>query len=527
MASEGRRNIVLTGFMGTGKTVVGRIVAERLSRRFVDMDAVVASRLGMSVAEVFARLGEPFFRYEEGRLCRELAAQEGLVIATGGGALLDPANREALSRSGVLICLNARPDALLARLEGDQMRPLLAQGDREQRVKELLAQRKRYYDEIPHQLDTSELSPEAVAECVIAIAGNAEGVQERVLGVHYPGGFYPVFITEGGLRSLGLYLRSRGLGPSVAIICDETVGAVWADTVWQSLTGAGHAPHLLVFPAGEQSKTLSTVVSLVEGMVRAGLGRDACAVALGGGVVGDTAGLAAGLYMRGIPLVQAPTTVLAAVDSCIGGKVAVDLPAGKNLIGLFKQPAAVVIDVASLQTLQEAERRAGLAEVVKHGLIGDPALFAMMEEGAPDLTTVVERSLRVKIRIVEDDPFELGTRMHLNLGHTFAHAFEKLSGYQLRHGEAVAQGLVCATRLAANRKLCSPDLVSRVVLCLRRLGLPVGPVPFEPDDVLRAMQLDKKRREGKLRFVVPLEVGHVTVISDVADSEVRAALAEG
>jgi len=146
MASEGRRNIVLTGFMGTGKTVVGRIVAERLSRRFVDMDAVVASRLGMSVAEVFARLGEPFFRYEEGRLCRELAAQEGLVIATGGGALLDPANREALSRSGVLICLNARPDALLARLEGDQMRPLLAQGDREQRVKELLAQRKRHYD---------------------------------------------------------------------------------------------------------------------------------------------------------------------------------------------------------------------------------------------------------------------------------------------------------------------------------------------------------------------------------------------
>ncbi|NPV07157.1 MAG: 3-dehydroquinate synthase [Anaerolineae bacterium] len=527
MSRDLARNLVLTGFMGSGKTEVGRAVAEHLGRRFVDMDEVLARRLGMSVPDIFRRLGEPFFRAEESRLARELADERELVIATGGGTLVDRGNREALGATGLLVRLTASPEALWERVSGTRGRPMLEAGDRRGRMEELLQQREPAYREIPHQVDTTGLAVEQVVARVVDIAANAEHTGERALGVHYPGGFYPVFVTRGGLKAAGLYLRSRGLVGRVAVIGDDTVVDLWGETLVRGLAERGLDATVLRFPAGERSKTLATVESLVTDMVEAGLGRDCIVIALGGGVVGDTAGLVAALYMRGVPLVQVPTTLLAAFDSSVGGKVAVDLPAGKNLVGAFKQPDLVLVDAECMETLPNEERRAGLAEAVKHGVIADPELFRRLETGQYDLLEVIERSIRVKVGVVEEDPYEQGRRAVLNLGHTFGHAYEKLSDFRLRHGEAVAIGMVLAARLARHRGLTAPDLEERLVACLQTTGLPVKPPPYVPDAVLGAMQADKKRRAGRLRFVLPLALGDVRVYDDVTEEELRAVLPAG
>ena len=524
MSQPQERNVVLTGFMGTGKTEVGRAVAQALGRRFVDMDEVLAQRLGMSVPEVFRHLGEPFFRAEESRLVRELAGQRGLVIATGGGALVNAANRRAMAETSLLIRLNASPDALWQRLSGTDGRPMLEAQDRQARMTELLRLREPAYQEIPHQVDTSDLTIEQVAARVGQIVANAERVRERALGVRHPSGFYPIFVTRGGLAATGLYLRSRGLTGPVAVICDDTVRGLWGETAAAGLAAEGLPATVLSFPAGERSKTLATVERLVSDMVAAGLGRDCTVLALGGGVVGDTAGLVAALYMRGVSFVQVPTTLLAAFDSSVGGKVAVDLPAGKNLVGAFKQPDLVLVDALCMETLPEEERRAGLAEAVKHGVIADPELFALLAEGQYDLAEVIERSIRVKIAVVEEDPYERGRRAVLNLGHTFGHAFEKLSDFRLRHGEVVAIGMVLAARLSARRGLATPALVERLEACLRTLGLPVRPPAQAPDEVIQAMQADKKRQAGRLRFVLPVAMGDVRVYDDVSEDELRAVL---
>ncbi len=521
---EDRRNIVLTGFMGCGKTVVGRLAAERLSRPFVDMDEVIAQRLGMPVKDVFRRLGEPFFRREEAALCRELAERRGLVIATGGGALVDRGNRESLGRGAVAIRLAASPEALWERVEHAQDRPLLATRDRRAGMEELLARREAAYLEVPHQVNTTGRSLDEVADLVIGIAENAERVGERWIGVHHPGGFYPVFITRGGLASTGIYLGTRGLQGSPVVITDDAVGPLWGEMVGQSVPTEGPPAQTLAFPHGERHKTLDTVQDLVAGMIAAGFGRDTTVIALGGGVVGDTAGLVAALYMRGVPLVQLPTTLLAAFDSSVGGKVAVDLPAGKNLVGAFKQPELVLIDVEAMGTLPEEERRSGLAEAVKHGLIADPVLFEMLRKGSYDLAEVVERSVRVKAEVVEVDPYEHGRRAVLNLGHTFGHAFEKLSHFRLRHGEGVAIGMVLACRLAAHRGLCLPSLVEEVSACLRQLGLPTEPPDYPAAAVIEAMQSDKKKRGGQLRFVLPVAMGDVRVYDDISGEELESLL---
>ena len=304
-------------------------------------------------------------------------------------------------------------------------------------------------------------------------------------------------------------------------------------------------------PDGEAHKTLGTAAGLYDAFVAAGLDRRSPVIALGGGVVGDVAGFAAASYLRGVPFVQVPTSLLAMVDASVGGKTGVDLPQGKNLVGAFKQPALVAIDPETLKTLPSDEFRSGLAEVVKAGMIGDPALFAAMEgrrgevsspapTSAPTATggntptggvspplrlpDLIARAVQVKVAVVQEDPFEQGRRAVLNLGHTFGHAFETLSGYRLRHGEAVSIGLAGATRLAARLELCEPDLVGRVETLLGRLGLPIRAHGFASSQVLAAMGADKKRVGGRLRFVLPRAIGDVDLFGDVPDEAVLAVL---
>ncbi|MBM3189883.1 MAG: 3-dehydroquinate synthase, partial [Chloroflexi bacterium] len=517
-----KRNIVLTGFMGTGKSAVGRGVARRLGRAFVDMDEVIIQRAGMSIAEIFRQHGEETFRRHERALCEELSVQEGLVIATGGGALVDPHNRELMAASGYLICLDCEAEELFRRLEGDDSRPMLWDENPKQRLVELYRARRPAYAEISYHLDTTSRNPdETIAETIRLV--EASPVAWRVAT---PLGSYPVQLIAGGLAYLGDLLRAREVGANIALVTDEHVWPLYGQALLESLRHHRLVPTAVVLPPGERFKTLDSVRILYDRFAEAGLDRGAAVIALGGGVITDMAGFVAATFMRGVPLVMVPTTLLGMVDASIGGKVAVDHPKGKNLIGAFVQPLLVLLDPQTLETLPEIERRAGLAEVIKAGIIADRELFECLESGvaADELSWMVQRAIAVKIAVVEEDPYEQGRRAVLNLGHTFAHAFEVLAGYQLHHGLAVSIGLAAAAHLAEIRGLCAPQTRERIVATLRRHNLPTSYDAHPPDVVYRAMFADKKRCGAKLRFVLPREVGEVVIDGDVLEDQVLTAL---
>ena len=515
-------NLIITGFMGTGKTVVGQEIARRLGREFVDMDALVEAREGRTIANIFARQGEAHFRQLEAALCRELAARTGLVIATGGGALICDANREVLSASGPVVCLIASPDEILRRLEATKDRPLLDAPDRGVRIAALLAERADAYRRIPLQVDTTGLTLAQVVGQVMAVAGTSSRI---AIPVRTPGGEYRIHLGRGALAQVGALLREQKLNGRVALVTDPTVGHLYGASVTEGLKTAGFQVVTCTVPDGEAHKRLDTVRTLYDRFIEAELDRHGTVLALGGGVIGDMAGFAAATYLRGVPLVQFPTTLLAMVDASVGGKVAVDHPRGKNLIGAFKQPALVIADPDVLATLPATEFANGLAEIVKAGLIGDPALFEQIEAHGPSpLPWLIKRAIEVKVAIVEADPYERGRRAVLNLGHTFGHALELLSGYALRHGAGVSVGLAAATRLSAHMGLCDPGLVTRVEEVLAHLGLPISYQSHTPAQVWQAMATDKKRQGKRLRFVLPRAIGDVLLTDQVKQGDVLAVL---
>jgi shikimate kinase/3-dehydroquinate synthase len=508
-------NIVITGFMGVGKSEVGREVARRLRQEFVDMDALIEQRVGMTIPEIFAQRGEGFFRQQERELCQELATRHGLVIATGGGALIPDENRQALGANGLLVCLNCNVEEILRRLAQAEDRPLLDVADRREHIETLLAERREAYKRIPHQIDTTGLTVEEVAERVITLCDWKGAVVEKIV-VQTPTGSYEIHLGEGLLTRVGELAREQGLRGRVALVTNPTVGDLYASTVVESLQKASFEPIICQVPDGEVYKTLDSVRSLYDQFIEGGLDRYGAVLALGGGVIGDMAGFAAATYMRGVPLVQIPTTLLAMVDASIGGKVAVDHPKGKNLIGAFKQPALVLMDPLALATLDEAEMRSGWAEVIKAGVIGSPSLFECLEERREmSSLRVIAEAVRVKVAIMEEDPYESGRRAVLNLGHTFGHALEVLSGFTLRHGEAVSIGLTAATRTAIVLGLCDETVESRLTALLQRFGLPTRCEGYEPIEIWNAMATDKKRQGKKLRFVLPRVIGQVLVTDQV------------
>lgn len=534
-------NIVLTGFMGTGKSAVGQEVARQLGWRFVDMDDVIVERAGKPIPRIFAEDGEPAFRQIESQVCADLSAQKELVIATGGGALVNPENRRVMMRSGIVICLNADPDEILRRVSGNDDRPLLNVPDPRARVAELLAARRTAYQAIPWQIETTGLSVEEVAKRAIGLA------DVMTLPVHYPdstlsastgsaqaaskGGEYSIHIGDGILARVGDALRavwaSEGvsLGGRVAVVANTTVAPLYAEQVEDSLRAAGFEPFTYVIPDGEQHKRLDTVRLLYDQFLDGMLDRSSTVLALGGGVTGDVAGFAAASFMRGVRLAQVPTTLLAMTDASVGGKTGVDLPQGKNLVGAFKQPALVFIDLAVLETLPAEEVRAGMAEVIKHGVIGAPDLFAEMEaDQAPITASQLARSIQVKIGVVQEDPYERGRRAVLNLGHTVAHGLERLSGYAARHGEAVSIGMVAAARMAIEVGWADPALADRIEAVLVAWGLPVRCPPLDVDALWEAMGHDKKRQGRGLRWVLPRAIGEVEVTEDVLPQAVKSVL---
>lgn len=325
--------------------------------------------------------------------------------------------------------------------------------------------------------------------------------------------------------------------PVALIVTDSHLETSHAQTVRRSLLADGWGCEMAVLSPGETSKSLDVVTGVYDRLIGMHADRRTVIVAVGGGVVGDAAGFVAATYTRGLPFVQIPTTLLSAVDSSVGGKTGVNHPSAKNMIGAFYQPIGVLIDTATLQTLPDREYRAGLAEVVKYGVILDADFFQYLEDHVAEINArrpdavrnIVARSCRLKADVVERDEFEVsGLRAVLNYGHTFAHAFEALCGYgQLLHGEAVAIGMICASRLAERRGLIGNEITQRQVDLLTSLHLPVGlpaDVKLSTDDVISRMRLDKKTVAGQLRFVLPTRMGEVRTFADVPEADVRAIL---
>ncbi len=521
-------NLVLTGFMGTGKSTVGRAVARRLARPFVDMDAEIAACAGKSISKIFAEDGEPAFRALEAELCAELSERRGLVIATGGGALIDPTSRARMLATGTVVCLTGELETLLERTRADvEERPLLEGAAARARAVHLMTTRSAAYRAIPWQVDTTDKTIAEVADAVEALA------TARTLAVHYPGGAYPVHVGNSLRHRLGDALRAAGVpaGSQIAVVSNPTVAPLYAADATASLRNADLRPVVCSIPDGEEHKTLATVRALYAQFLDAGLDRSGTVLSLGGGVTGDVAGFAAATYMRGVRFGQAPTSLLAMVDASVGGKTGVDLPQGKNLVGAFKQPALVLIDPEVLRTLEPAEFRSGMAEVLKHGVLADADLFEALAPGPEGDDTPrtlsaarLVQALRVKIDVVEADPYEGGQRATLNLGHTVGHALERLSGYELRHGEAVACGLVAAARLAETLGYAEPGLAKRIAAALANWALPTKIPAYSLPTILEAMTHDKKKQQGRLRWILPTRIGEVKIVDDVSLDAVEAVL---
>ena len=523
-------NLIIYGPPGVGKTTVGQALAQKLGREFVDSDPLIEARAGLTLSEIFAQKGEAEFRRIESEVCAELGARNHWVIAPGGGALLNPINRAALERQGVIVCLRAPLETLLSRMPNTD-RPLLA-GAPATKLQSLLAARQTLYDSFALQIDTHQKTIEQV---VIEIENQ---MRPHRLEVAAPGLKHSILLGYGLLDSLPDILKREGIDGPTILVTDENIAAKLSVTSYQS--------PVVTLPAGEQYKTLDSIKTLYDAFLKHGLDRTGCVIALGGGVIGDMTGFAAATFMRGVRWVNVPTTLLAMVDASLGGKTGVDLPQGKNLVGAFYPPSIVISDPLVLRTLPQAEYAAGLAEVIKHGIIDDAELFAELERSpkSPDFGSIsgdigllkrerspkspdfgslsgdigfLKRAIEVKVRVVNEDPFEKGRRATLNLGHTIGHGVEAASEFRLRHGEAVAIGLVAESQLAERLGLAEGGLTDRIVRALQAAGLPVNCPGLNPVRIQTLMSRDKKKSGGKLKFALPKRIGEVVWGVEVAD----------
>lgn len=514
-----RQTLFLYGPPGSGKSSLGKLLAEQLQCGFVDLDEWIETQSGRSISVIFETDGEAAFRQLEKSGLKDVINQHaGSVVALGGGALLDAENRSLAEASGRIICLLTDEDTLFKRLQAAKSKRPLMKDDLRQQLTALLEKRAAHYQSF-EALDVSGLT-----------LMEASALVQRRLGLFHVTGMgdgYDVIVKQGLLADVGRYCAAYGLKGPVVVVSDRNVAAHYSKAVLDALEQAGYTATFVTLLPGEEHKTVETVQEIWQAFLDAHLERGSTVLALGGGVVSDLAGFAAATYKRGVPWVVCPTSLLAMVDAGLGGKTGADLPAGKNLIGAFHAPRLILADPDCLKTLPAVELRNGMGEVVKHGIIADPALFALCGgDWQQNLPRLVTDAMAVKIQIICEDPLEQGRRAVLNLGHTVGHGLELVSGFKLKHGEAVALGLLAEAQLAqAMGLVLSENLGSDIFDTLVKLGLPVCiPAGMDVDAVLAAMQHDKKREDGVVRFALPLRVGEAQVGYEVDPRLIRTVL---
>ena len=516
-----KRPLLLTGFMATGKSTVGREVATQAGVPFFDLDELVELESGLSVRQLFAERGEPAFRALERRVLLALLrehASAAPVVALGGGALLDRNLRIEVLGEAVVVALTASPPEIVRRLQGEpgaqDKRPLLAEADPAARVAELLEARQVAYQECHGTVFCDHQSPSQIAGQVLAIWKRG--------GVAVAAGAASYTVVIGDQLIEAQLGRLLGKPSGALLVSDTTVEPLHGGPALVALSGLGCKSTEVLLTPGEQHKTLDGLRPIFQGAASLGLDRQGVLVGLGGGVVTDMTGFAAATWMRGVRWIGVPTTLLAMVDASVGGKTAVDFQEAKNAVGAFWQPCGVICDVSVLGTETERMFRGALSEVVKTALIGDPALLELVERrqepllarDPATLTEVVERSIRVKARIVSLDEREQGLRATLNLGHTIGHALESAGGYTaLTHGEAVSLGLVAALRLGERLGHTPRQLTERVRRLLSALALPHRLERAALERATALLRLDKKRARDSVKFVFAQDVGQVMTAS--------------
>jgi len=530
-------DVVLVGLPGSGKSAVGRRLAHRHGATFVDMDDEIEKAAGRSIPAIFAEDGEPAFRALERAAVVQLGPADGAaeirrVIATGGGAVVDPRNRWSLYRGRVPIWLDVRPEVLAQRLRrSPNVRPLIQGRDPMGTIRDLARDRAPYYSAANRINGVAELpaiverADALVAECTRGSSGTVL-LRGRSLGGD-------LVIGDGVAASVvGDVLH--GLGARRALLVSEP--AAWTAAgaeLATALENDGWTVERVLLPGGEAAKRLAVIEAAASDLAAHRVERREPLVAVGGGALGDAAGFLAATWLRGVPIVHVPTTLVAQIDSSIGGKTGVDLPAGKNLVGAFHPAAAVVIDIRYLRELPERQRRAALGEAVKMAVLGDDRLFDLLEErgdaiarGDPSafedgaVAELVERASWAKVQVTEADEKESagGARITLNLGHSLGHAVEAAGGFgELLHGEAVAHGLRGAVRIGREMGVTPPDRADRVERLLTTLDLATTPLSYRLTTVLDALTADKKHAGGALRWVLPTASG--TVVRDDVPSD--------
>lgn len=565
MSLPGRlKRVVLIGFSATGKSVLAPFIAHRLGWSAVDLDMEIERTAGREIPQIFVDEGETGFREREHQAVRDAAEREGVVIATGGGVWLNAENRSLLADGGFVVTLEARTATILARYAeteqgATEVRPMLAGVDPRRRVETLKAARQPFYALSDLTVHTDEIEiGEAVDEIARAVerrAGSALASDARLREMRNGPGIepppltdfgpdvgcvveagsarYPVYCAWGLLNRAGDVLDRLGLSGRVFLIADQAIMATHGATAVRAIESTGRTVERYAVPSGEASKSMASLDALYAWLSSHRAERRDLIFALGGGVTTDLAGTIAATYLRGMPLVHAPTTVLGMVDAAIGGKVAIDLPSGKNLVGAFYQPRAVLADVATLATLPPRELRSGFAEVIKHGLIRDEAMLDLLEETADALldpgagrddhrrrqllVDVITRNQAIKAAVVSADERESDIRAVLNYGHTLGHAIEAVTGYStVLHGEAVAMGMVAVAEIGCSMGLIDEALVARHRRLIERFGLPTqSPPGLARSEILEAMSRDKKVVGGKQRWILLESVGNPVVRDDV------------
>ncbi|NHN88195.1 3-dehydroquinate synthase [Acetobacter conturbans] len=535
------RSIVLIGLMGAGKSTIGRRLAQRLSLGFVDADAEIERAAGCSISDVFRLYGEEAFRDGERRVLKRLLDGPSRVIATGGGAFMNAETRALIRDRAISIWLRCPLHILVKRVTGRTHRPLLHGVKPRDILEQLMVVRHPVYAEADIIVQCGEDNVDnATTRVIEALALNH---RPRRLPVRLERGSYEVIIGSGLVERAGALLSAILPQKRAIVISDAHVAELYLHPLLEALSDSGFSVQSLVVQPGEKSKSLEEFQRLTDAILEHKVERRTAIIALGGGVVGDLAGFVAASTLRGLPFVQMPTTLLSQVDSSVGGKTGINTKWGKNLIGAFHQPAVVLADVSTLATLPLREIKAGYAEIVKSGLIGDPDLFAWCEKHGEDvlsqdpntLAEAVEKACAFKAAVVTEDEFERkaeGGRALLNLGHTFGHALEAEMGYDgsLLHGEAVSIGLRLAFMLSVRLGYCPQEDLDRLTAHLDALEMPsrisqLGR-PFAARTLLDHMTRDKKMQDGKLTFVLVRGIGQAFTCRDVQAQAVHDVLVD-
>ena len=536
--------LVVVGLPGSGKTAIGRRVASRHGAAFVDLDEEIERSAGGRIPEIFEREGEAGFRKRERAAIDALGTPDRSatltrVIAPGGGAIVDPRNRWRLFRGRRTVWLDVRPEVVAQRLRrSPTVRPLVAGRDPMGAVRDLAGARARFYAAATRVPGVAEMQSvvDAVDAVAMSGAGTNAGAGTVLLRAETRLGR---LVLGHGILAAEVDQALRDLGARRVIMASEP--GAWA-AVGSRLTGElasqGWTVERVLLPQGEDAKRLSVVETAASQLAGLRVERREPLLAVGGGALGDTAGFLAATYLRGVPIIQVPTTLVAQLDSSIGGKTGVDLPEGKNLVGAFHQPSSIITDIAVLASLDDRQRRAALAEAVKMAVLGDDRLFQALEaEGGAiaageasatesgALAEVVERAAWAKVEVVLADEKEAGARLALNLGHSLGHAIEAAAGFrEVLHGEAVAYGLRAAARIGVARGVTPPARAARIEALLDRLDLGAVPLAVDLATVLERLATDKKHEAGALRWVLPTADGHsidkevpMALVSDMAE----------